>query len=347
MPGPRSPPPSRSDSMPQSHGKHDHAGHDHSHGRGHAHHHSGHGPGPGHGHGHAHAHPPHDYGRAFAIGISLNAAFVAIEFGFGLVADSLALVADAGHNLSDVLGLVLAWSAMRLARRPPSDRFTYGLRGSSILAAMANALLLAVACGAIGWEAISRFSAPPPVASTTMIVVAAIGILVNGATALLFMRGSADDLNIRGAYLHMVADAAVSATVVAAGLAIWFTGWQWVDPLLGLVVVVVILWGAWSLFGEAMRLALAGVPAGIDAAGVRGYLSGRSGVTEVHDLHIWAMSTTEVALTAHLVVPAGHPGDEFLATLCHDLEHQFGIHHPTVQIECGVVDCKLAPDSVV
>jgi cobalt-zinc-cadmium efflux system protein len=337
-------------------GAHDHHGHDHA---AHAHrdvHGSAHGDAHGHGHahdhghhGHGHHHAPTDFGRAFALGIGLNLAFVVAEAVFGVLSGSLALLADAGHNLSDVLGLALAWAASILGRRAPSSRFTYGLRGSSILAAVANALLLAVACGAIAWEAIGRFGTPHEVKSTTVIAVAAVGIVVNGLTALLFMRGRHDDLNVRGAYLHMVADAAVSFGVVVTGVVMLFTDWRWLDPLVSLVIVVVILVGTWGLFRDSMQLALAGVPRSIDLGAVRAFLRARAGVVDVHDLHIWAMSTTEVALTAHLVMPEGSAGDAFLGELCRDLEHRFGIHHATVQVERGdgAHPCKLAPDHVV
>ena len=243
----------------------------------------------------------------------------------------------------------MAWIAAFLGRRAPTTRFTYGLRGSSILAAVANALLLAVACGAIAWEAIGRLSAPHPIATNTVMAVAAIGILVNGATAMLFMRGRHSDLNLRGAYLHMLGDAAVSLAVVVGALIIGATGWLWIDPVLSLIVAVVIIVSAWRLFADSVRLALAGVPPHIDPQAVRAFLGSRPGVTALHDLHIWAMSTTEVALTAHLVMPAGAPGDAFLAEVCHALEHDFGIHHPTLQFERGdgPQPCKLAPDHVV
>ena len=295
-----------------------------------------------------HHHLPASYTRAFALGVSLNLGFVVVEAVYGVLAGSLALLADAGHNLSDVLGLLLAWGATALARARPSSRFTYGLRGSSIWAALANALLLLVACAGIGWEALHRLGSPQPVASGTMIGVAAIGIVINLATARLFMAGRERDLNIRGAYLHMLADAAVSAGVVVGGIVLRYSGWQWLDPLLSLAIVAVILIATWGLLRDSVNLALAGVPAGIDMAGVREFLGERSGVAEVHDLHVWAMSTSEVALTAHLVMPAGHPGDRFLAELCDALEHRFGIHHATVQIEMGGAEaCKLAPEHLV
>lgn len=319
-------------------GHHDHHGHDHSHGHGHA------DDGHGHGHSHAHAHgDPNRAGRAFAIAIALNAVFVAVEFGYGLVANSTALLADAGHNLSDVLGLALAWAAALLARRMPDERYTFGLRGSSILAALANGTLLLVACGGIGWEAVRRFDSPPPVATDLVMVVAGIGIVVNGVSAWLFAKDSAHDLNLRGAFLHLAADAAVSLGVVVGGLVMRQTGWYLVDPLLSVVIVVVILAGTWGLLRESLRLALAAVPTRVDAVAVRTYLAGLPGVADVHDLHIWAVSTTETALTAHLVLPAGSPGDAFIEQVADELDRRFAIQHSTLQIEQGLVGhaCRL------
>lgn len=323
-------------------GQHEHHGHEHSHGHRHGHAHAD----DGHGHAHAHAHAhgdPSRAGRAFAIAIALNAVFVAVEFGYGLAANSTALLADAGHNLSDVLGLALAWAAALLARRAPSERYTFGLRGSSILAALANGTLLLVACGGIGWEALRRFSAPPPVATDLVMVVAGIGIVVNGLSAWLFAKDSAHDLNLRGAFLHLAADAAVSLGVVVGGLVMRQTGWYLVDPLLSVVIVVVILAGAWGLLRESLQLALAAVPTRVDAVAVRSYLAGLPGVADVHDLHIWALSTTETALTAHLVLPAGPPGDAFIEQVADELEHRFAIQHSTLQIEQGLVGhaCRL------
>lgn len=284
---------------------------------------------------HTHSHAPKDFGRAFAIGVALNLGFVAIEAAFGILANSTALLADAGHNLSDVIGLLVAWGATLLAKRPPTDRFTYGLRGTSILAALGNALLLIFACGAIAWEAVWRFANPEPVASVTVIAVAGTGILVNGFTAWLFMSGRKTDLNVRGAYLHMVADAGVSLGVVIAGAAILLTGWLWLDPLTSLAIVAVILWSTWGLLRDSIGLALAALPSHIELAKVKAYLQGLPGVTRVHHVHIWAMSTNEAALTAHLVMPGGHPGNEFLKSAAHDLHDRFGIAHPTLQIEVG------------
>lgn len=295
-----------------------------------------------HGRHHGHSHAPSSFGRAFAIGIGLNIAYVAIEAGYGLAINSTALLADAGHNLSDVLGLGVAWGATHLSRREPSERFTYGLKGSSILAALANAVFLLVACGGIAWEAIRRFAEPAPVPGGTVMAVAAAGIAINGMTAWLFARGRKGDLNIRGAYLHMLADAAVSAAVVGAGLLILLTGWNWLDPLASLGVLAVVLWGTWGLLRDSVAMSLNAVPPGIDPAAVSDFLAGQPGVAAVHDLHIWAMGTTEPALTAHLVIPGGHPGDAALHALAHDLEGRFGIGHATIQIETGAVDCHLA-----
>ncbi len=296
----------------------------------------------------AHDHTPTDFGRAFAIGIALNTAFVIAEAVFGWLGNSMALIADAGHNLSDVLGLAVAWVAAELSKRPPSARFTYGLRGSSILAALFNAVFLLLAVGAIGWEAVVRLFNPEPVASGTMIAVAGIGIVINAITAWLFFAGRHDDLNIRGAYLHMVADAAVSAAVVVAGVVILFTGWTWTDPAVSLLVAGVIVWGTWGLLRDSTAMSLNAVPRGIDPAAVRAFLAGLPGVTQVHDLHIWPMSTTEVALTCHLLIPSGAPGDAFLIHLAHELEHDFGIAHMTVQIETDPnTPCALAPEHVV
>jgi cobalt-zinc-cadmium efflux system protein len=300
-------------------------------------------------HSHAgHAHAPADFGTAFLIGIALNTAFVVIEFVFGVLSNSIALIADAGHNLSDVLGLVMAWIGGVLARRSPSTRFTYGLKGAPILAALFNAVLLLVGVGAIAWEAAQRLFAPAPVAETTVMIVAGIGVVINTITALLFMSGSKGDLNVRGAFLHMAADAAVSAGVVVAALVILLTGWLWLDPAISLVIVAVIVWGTWGLLRESLALSLAGVPSGIAPEDIRRYLSGLPGVAAVHDLHIWAMSTTETAMTAHLVMPQGHPGDTALAGIVRELKHRFGIVHPTLQIELGDAGaCALEPDSMV
>jgi cobalt-zinc-cadmium efflux system protein len=306
---------------------------------------------PTHGHAHRHSHSPQsaDFDRAFAIGIGLNVAYIAVEAAAGLLAGSLALLADAGHNLSDVLGLALAWGAAVLGRRIPSHRFTYGLRSSSILAALANAIILLVVTGGLAWEAVFRFAHPAPVEGGVMAWVAGVGILVNGATALLFMRGRERDLNVRGAFLHMLSDTLVSAGVVVTGIAIALTGVSRIDPLVTLLVCAVIVYGTWGLMREAIGLALDAVPEGIDPAAVRTHLASLPGVAAIHDLHIWGMSTTETALTCHLVMPRGHPGDAMLTEVARDLEHRFGIHHATMQIELGdsAELCVLTPETVV
>jgi cobalt-zinc-cadmium efflux system protein len=306
--------------------------HQHSHDdHGHGHAHGGHG-------GHAHHHAPANFDRAFAIGIGLNIAYVLAEVAAGLWTGSVALLADAGHNLSDVLGLAVAWAGATLARTPPSKRFTYGLKGSTILAALTNALLLLVALGAIVLEAGQRFADPPPLAGLTVAAVAAIGIVVNGATALLFARGRAGDINIRGAYLHMMADAAVSASVVVAGGLIWWTGIGWIDPLISLVIAAIIFVQTWALLRETVEMALAAVPRGIDFDKVTMSLRTLPGVTRCHHLHIWPMSTTEPVLTAHLVMPGGHPGDAFLDEARAMLRAKFGIGHATLQIETAACE---------
>jgi len=310
-----------------------------------------------HSHSHAHDHT-HTHGgdarsarlgRAFAAGIALNVAFVIAEVILGLMANSLALVADAMHNLSDVVGLVLAWGASALALRPPSARFTYGFRGSTILAALANAMLLLVVTGGIAWEALHRLKNPGIVNETLMIWVAIAGIVINGVTAWFFMADRKSDLNVRGAYLHMAADAGVSAGVALAGAGMLLTGWLWLDPAVSLVIVATIFVGTWGLLRDSVKLALHAAPESVDPGEVRGYLCALKGVAEVHDLHIWGMSTTETALTAHLVMPAGHPGDDFIAHVVHDIEHRFRIGHVTLQIEMGTSanPCALAPDHVV
>jgi cobalt-zinc-cadmium efflux system protein len=300
-----------------------------------------------HGHAHDHAHGPANYDRAFAIGTALNLGFVIVEAVFGLLANSVALLADAGHNLTDVLSLLLAWAAAWLTRRRPTRRLTYGFGSSSILASLINAMLLLVAVGAIAVEAVGRIFHPEPVAEFTVICVALAGILVNGFTAWMFMRGREGDLNIRGAYLHMAGDAAVSAGVVVAAAAIWVTGWFWLDPLASLAISVVIVLSSLDLLKESTRLAMAGVPGGVDRAGVEGYLAGLPGVTAVHDLHIWALSTTETALTAHLVRPVAGPDDEFLSGVAATLKTRHGIGHCTIQIEHDGADCRQAPIEVV
>jgi cobalt-zinc-cadmium efflux system protein len=309
----------------------------------HQHHHHDH----SHAHGDAgHSHAPDTFGLAFAAGVALNTGFVAAEVIFGYAANSLALISDAVHNLSDVIALLLAWAAVWLARKQPTQQHTYGYRRASILAALINAGLLLIAVGGIAVEAINRIREPADVAGWTVVVVATLGIVVNGGTALLFMRGRHGDLNIRGAYLHMAADAGVSLGVVVAAFAIMLTGWQWVDPAISLCIAAVVLASGWGLARDSVNLALDGVPKGIELADVKDYLGQLQGVTEVHDLHIWAMSTNETALTAHLVRPGGYE-DSFLHGVCEELSHRFKIHHATLQIEAASDVCKLAPAELV
>ncbi len=290
-------------------------------------------------HDHSHA---DNYDRAFAIGIALNVLFVLVEAFYGWQADSLALLSDAGHNLSDVLGLLLAWGGHYLARLRPSHSHTYGFGRASILAALFNALLLLVAIGGITWEAVNRFTHPVEIQGMTVIVVAAIGVLVNGVTAWLFMSGNHHDLNLRGAFLHMAADALVSVGVVVAGAMFLWTGWYWLDPFISLVIALVILMGTWSLLRQALHLSLDGVPLSVELEQVRDYLAGLPDVSAVHDLHVWAMSTSEVALTVHLVMPQGQAGDGFLCNVTQALHDEFGIEHATIQIESSSELCALA-----
>lgn len=318
--------------------QHDHTGHDHA-----SHSHAGHDHA-----GHGHSHAPKDFGFAFILGACLNVAFVLVEGTFGFIGNSTALLADAGHNLSDVLGLVVAWVAYGLSRRAPDARFTYGLRSSSILAALFNALILLLAVGAIMWEAAQRLFHPQPVASTTMIVVALVGILINGATAWLFASGRKGDINIRGAFMHMIADAVVSAGVVIAGIAIWLTGLVWIDALVSIAIAIVILWGTWGLLRDSVRLSLAGVPAHIDMEKLRTHIEHLPGVTGLHDLHVWPISTTETALTCHVLMVGGHPGDAFLMQTASALKRDFQIAHSTIQVETNPqTTCALAPAEVV
>ncbi|WP_294538606.1 cation diffusion facilitator family transporter [uncultured Rhodoblastus sp.] len=331
-------------SQTQNRDHHDHD-HDHHHdhdGHGHAHDHGAHA------HGGGHAHAPASFGKAFAIGIVLNTGFVAVEAIYGVLSNSVALLADAGHNLGDVLGLLVAWLASELARRAPTVRFTYGLRGSSILAALFNAVFLLVTVGAISWEAVLRLGSPEPVAERTVMIVAAIGIAVNGLTAWLFASGGKNDINLRGAFLHMASDALVSAGVVVAGLVILLTGWLWLDPVVSLAINAVIVWGTWGLLRDSLGMSMAAVPAQIDPAAVRALLSSREGVAAIHDLHVWPIGATETAMTCHLVMPAGHPGDAFLHDLAIELAKRFRIDHPTIQIEIEPhLACALAPDDVL
>lgn len=314
-------------------------GHDHHHD--HDHH--------DHGHGHHHNHAPANFGTAFAVGIALNTAYVVAEAIYGFLANSVALIADAGHNLGDVLGLAVAWLAMWLARRAPNDRYTYGLRGSSILAALSNAVVLLVVTGGIAWAAILRLLHPATTGGMTVIVVALAGVAVNAFTALMFASGRNGDLNIRGAFLHMASDAVVALGVAVSGAVFLVTGWTWIDPAVSLVIGGFIVMGAWSLMCESLDLALQAVPLGVDRAGVLKYLRALPGVDEVHDLHIWGMSTTETALTAHLVRPGGQIDDQLLHGACAELRATFKIHHATLQVESGseAHPCELAPHEVV
>ena len=294
---------------------------------------------------HHHHHQSDNYNRAFALAVGLNVVFVGVEAGYGLWANSLALLADAGHNLSDVLGLLIAWGASLLAKRKPSPRRTYGLRRVTILASLLSALLLLTALGAMAWEAINRLQTSTSVPGLTIIIVAGIGVVINTLSALLFVSGQQHDLNIKGAFLHMAADAAVSLGVMLAGLAIMMTGWPWLDPVISLAISVVIFIGTWGLLRDSIDLAVDAVPKGIVPEEVETYLVNLPGVTTCHDLHIWGMSTTEAALTAHLMMPEGVNNDVFLHQTAHVLRHQFGIAHTTIQIERGDAEqlCNLAP----
>ena len=300
-----------------------------------------------HSYGHG-AHGSRNWTPVFTIGIALNLGFVVIEGIYGLLANSMALIADAGHNLGDVLGLVIAWIAMVLARRAPTQNYTYGLRRGTILAALANAMLLLVAVGAITIEGIRRLSEPAEIASVTVITVAAAGIVVNGITAWLLASGSKDDINLRGAFLHMLYDALVSLGVVVTGTIMWLTGWTWLDSIVSLVIAAVILMGTWSLLRDSVGMSLDAVPASLKLDEVSTFLKQQPGVISIHDLHIWSMSTTETVLTCHCLMPAGHPGDEFLAQLAHELQERFRINHVTIQIEIHEhIACVLEPDHVV
>ena len=321
------------------------AQHDHSPAHGHhetrhAHGHSGH----GHSHGHGHHHAPSSHGKAFALAVTLNALFVVVETAASFISGSTALLADAGHNLGDVLSLLLAWGASVLAARPPGPGFTYGLKSSSILAAIANAALLWVALGAVLLETVQRFWQPAEVNGGQVMAVAAAGIAVNVASALLFAKGSKDDLNLRAAFQHLMADAVVSASVVFVGLMVVLTNQNWIDPLASMAITVGLAWASWDLLKDAVKMGMLAVPRHIDEGAVRDYLAGHDGVSAVHDLHIWGMSTTESALTAHLVMPGGAPGDLFLRGLAHELEERFGIHHATIQVESSQAECKLQHD---
>ncbi|WP_309607210.1 cation diffusion facilitator family transporter [Phenylobacterium sp.] len=312
---------------------HDH--HDHAHGDGHDHGQGG------------HSHAPANFDRAFAIGVSLNVGFVAVEAIYGVLANSLSLLADAGHNLGDVAGLLLAWGAAWLSRRAPTARRTYGYGRTSILAALANAVLLLVAIGAIGWEAVQRFKSPEPVHGLTVMIVAAVGILVNGGTALLFMRGRKGDINIRGAFQHMASDAGISAGVVVAGLVMMLTGWLWLDPVVSLLLVGIVAVGTWSLLKDSVALAIDAVPAGISRDAVYEHLQGLDEISAVHDLHIWPLSTTSTALTVHLVCSGDRIDDALTGRIVEQLKARFRIDHATIQFETGKLDCHLEPDHVV
>ena len=314
---------------------HDHQHHDHPH----DHHHD---------HAHTHVHAPASFGMAFAIGIALNTGFVVVEAVYGVIANSVALLADAGHNLSDVLGLAAVWLAAHLATKAPTARYTFGLKSSTILAALFNAVLLLVVVGGIGWQAILRLFNPASVSGKTVIIVAAVGIAVNGITAWLFASGQKGDINIRGAYLHMLGDALVAAGVVVAGFIILATGWLWLDPLASLVISVIIILATWRLLGESLAMSLKAVPPSINPQAVRNFLCQQKGVAAIHDLHIWPMSTTENALTAHLLMPKGHPDDAFLMHIADELRAHYTIGHVTLQVETDPKSgCALEPDHVV
>jgi cobalt-zinc-cadmium efflux system protein len=313
---------------------------DHSHDHGHAYDSHAHAAHAAHG-GAGHAHAPADFGRAFAVGVALNFAFVVAEAFYGIASHSLALLADAGHNLGDVLALAAAWGAAILARRGPAGRYTYGLRGSTILVALGNAVLLLVITGGIAWEAIRRLHSPEELSGLTVVIVA--------ATAWLFMSGRQSDLNIRAAFLHLASDAAVAFGVAIAGILILATGWLWLDPAMSLAISIIIVAGTWSVLRDSLNLALSAVPPGIEHEAVARYLGSLPGITAVHDLHIWGMSTTETALTAHLVRPEGVPTDALLRRAAHELQERFGIGHVTLQVETAdeAVICRLAPDDIV
>ncbi len=310
-----------------------HHGHEHHHGHHHGHHHDHHGASA-------------SFGLAFSIATALNVTLVGIQATYGVVAHSMALLADAGHNAGDVLALLLAWGSHAISQSHPTERYTYGFRSSSIVAALINATILLVITGAIAWAAILRLFEPQPVAGVTVMVIAAIAIVINGVAAAILARGNTKDLNVYGAFLHLLSDAAVSAGVVVAGLIILLTGWLWVDPVVSLVISGVIVWSTWGLLRDAAKMSLHGVPPQIDPGAVRIYLQSLPAVAEVHDLHIWPMSTTETALTCHLVMPDGYPQPDFLEGVYVGLQH-FGIEHPTIQIESGDRPCKLSPAHIV
>ena len=297
--------------------------------------------GHSHGHGHHHHPPPSSHGKAFALAVTLNALFVVVETVASFISGSTALLADAGHNLGDVLSLLLSWGASVLAARPAGPGYTYGLKSSSILAAIANAALLWIALGAVMLETVQRLWQPGEVNGMQVMIVAAVGIAINLASALLFAKGSKDDLNLRAAFQHLMADAVVSASVVFVGLMVLLTGQNWIDPLASLAITIGLTWASWDLLKEAVKMGLLAVPRHVDETAVRAFLGEQTGVTAVHDLHIWGMSTTECALTAHLVVPGGVTGDAFLREIGQALEKRFRIHHATIQIETGSNECSL------
>lgn len=322
--------------MAHNHAHESHEEHDH----GHEHSDNGHG-------GHGHSHSPPSNNAIFAIGVALNLGFVVAEVVYGLAANSLALLSDAGHNLSDVFGLLIAWGAIHISKSLPTKKRTYGWRRSSILAALTNAIILLIVVGGIAWEAVGRFFHPEVVAGNTIMWVAALGVVINGLCAWMFMAGRKDDLNIRGAFMHMAGDAAVSVGVIIIGFAIKMTGWHWLDPAVSILIGIVIVWGTWSLLCESVNLAMDAVPEGIDLEKVEKFLAGLDGVTAVHDLHIWGMSTTENALTVHLVMPHPPENDEFLHHVSHELEEDFAIGHVTIQIEHGDQGCHQASPHTV
>lgn len=294
-----------------------------------------------------HAHAPRNFGLIFAVAVALNGALVILQAAYGFLANSVALLSDAGHNFGDVLGLLLAWGGYVMAGAAPTRRHTYGFRSASILAAIGNGIILLVATGAIAWEAVLRLLEPSAVAGATVMVVAFVGILINGVSAWMLKAGHKEDLNVRGAFLHLAGDAAVSLGVVISGGLIVLTGWYWLDPVASLAISAAIVWSTWGLLRNGLNLSLGAVPERIDPDAVRCYFESLPGVANIHDLHIWAMSTTDTALTIHLVMPEGHPGDPFIRDICRELQVRFSIAHPTMQIETDGRGCKLAPDHVV
>lgn len=324
--------------------KHTNCTHDHSDSHSHVHAHS-----HNHGHTHHHHHAPKNYNSAFAIGVVLNTLFVIIEGVYGYFSHSLALMADAGHNLSDVAGLAIAWGAFWLTTKKPTSTYTFGLRKSSILSALFNAIFLLMAVGVIIWEAVHRLFNPNMVETKTVMIVAAIGIVINAATAMLFFKDKEDDINIRGAYLHMAADALISLGVVISAVIISYTSWYWLDPLVSIIISLVIIYGTWDLLKNALRFSMDAVPENIDSLAVKNYLQGLPDVVEVHDLHIWGMSTTETALSAHLTVNTKSLGNIQLAKISTDLKKKFKIHHPTIQVEYYEenFECHLKPDDIL